>query len=421
MSTILFVSHDAYRGGATLVLLHFLRWLRTHTSHSFEVLVRQDAGSLLPEFEAVAPVTLLHPRPSRAGRLGRRALGAFVPARRDRTDRGRRRWARRKADIGLVYSNTATNAEALEVLAPLGCPVISHVHELDYWIRHRAGVETFRTVQRYTTHYVAASEAVRRMLVAQHGIPEDRIDLVHSFIPARGLDADLRAARRRIRAELGIPPEAVVVAGSGVMEWWKGPDLFVQLAGSVSRLRPRVPVHFLWVGAEPDARGRAELWHDVTALGLGERVAFVGLRPNPLDYFAASDIFALVSRVDAFPLVVLEAAALGRPVLCFEGAGGAREFVEEDCGFVVPYLDVAALAARVRQLAESAELRQHLGERAARKVRERHDVGVAAPRLLAIVERFLGAAARPGDTVGATAGPGWRPVLVPAATGGGAG
>jgi glycosyltransferase involved in cell wall biosynthesis len=60
--------------------------------------------------------------------------------------------------------------------------------------------------------------------------------------------------------------------------------------------------------------------------------------------------------------------------------------VEEDCGFVVPYIDVAAMAAKVVALAESPELRARLGAAASRKVRERHDISVAGPQLLAVID-----------------------------------
>jgi glycosyltransferase involved in cell wall biosynthesis len=99
-------------------------------------------------------------------------------------------------------------------------------------------------------------------------------------------------------------------------------------------------------------------------------------------------VFALVSREDPFPLVMLEAAFAGKPVVCFEGAGGAPEFVEPDAGFVVPYLDVGAMADRVAQLLRSEDLRLQLGQRGHDKVRRQHDVEIAGPQILGVIERF---------------------------------
>ena len=71
-------------------------------------------------------------------------------------------------------------------------------------------------------------------------------------------------------------------------------------------------------------------------------------RVGRADYIAAFDVFSLVSREDAFPLAFMEAAAVGVPTVCFDGAvEGGCEFVEADAGRVVPYLDLDAMAERV--------------------------------------------------------------------------
>ena len=130
-----------------------------------------------------------------------------------------------------------------------------------------------------------------------------------------------------------------------------------------------------------------ELQQDVKAAGLEGIVHFVGSSPKPLDYFAAFDVFALTSREDPYPLVCLEAASFGKPILCFAGGGGEPEFVEDDCGFVVPYLDIEAMADRVLELMDSPELRQRLGTSARAKVRARHDIEIVAPRILEVIRQ----------------------------------
>jgi glycosyltransferase involved in cell wall biosynthesis len=94
----------------------------------------------------------------------------------------------------------------------------------------------------------------------------------------------------------------------------------------------------------------------------------------------------LTSREDPYPVGCLEAAALEKPIVCFANAGGASEFLEEDCGFVVPYLDVPAMADRIVSLIDSADRRRTMGTAARRKVTERHDVSRAAPRIADIIK-----------------------------------
>jgi glycosyltransferase involved in cell wall biosynthesis len=63
------------------------------------------------------------------------------------------------------------------------------------------------------------------------------------------------------------------------------------------------------------------------------------------------------------------------------------EFVEHDCGFIVPYLDVAAMSDGVICLLDFLECRLKMVEAARRKVMQRHDISVAAPRIMDIIER----------------------------------
>ena len=69
------------------------------------------------------------------------------------------------------------------------------------------------------------------------------------------------------------------------------------------------------------------------------------------------------------------------PLLCFDGAGGMPELVDDAVGFVVPYLDLAAMSAKIVALSESTVLVQELGQHAAVKVRERYVTAAAAPRI----------------------------------------
>ena len=92
---------------------------------------------------------------------------------------------------------------------------------------------------------------------------------------------------------------------------------------------------------------RAPALRTIERAGIADSFCWTGEVANPLDYFACFDAFALVSREDPFPLVCLEAALLEKPILCFAGAGGTSELIEEDSGFTVPYLDLNAMADKL--------------------------------------------------------------------------
>ena len=375
---ILFVSHEASRTGAPILLLHLIRWMKQHTSLQMDVLLT-DGGELSGEFAKLGNTYKLPPwsadlTPSAIrNRLARRHLISKLHS----------------GPWSLVYSNTATNGDVLEMLGGRQ-PIVSHIHELATTIR-LYGEDNFDSVRRHTTRYIACAHSVKSDLTTQWPIKPDVVDVVHEFVPLPPPtdEASRLKLRRRIHSELGIPQDAFVVGGSGLVTWRKAPDLFIALARAVKKRRPSANIHFVWVGALSEAIALRAIEHDLRGLGLEGQVHFIGSRPNPLDYFHAFDVFAMVSREDPFPLVCLEVASLGTPIVCFDYAGGTREFVEDDCGFVLPYQDVDAMAEAVLELRQCEDLRRIQGQCAAAKVRQRHDINAAAPKIVDIVERLL--------------------------------
>jgi len=368
------------------MLLNQLKWLKENSNLSFEILLR-GPGPLMEDFSDLAP-TSFYSIPKGSSRFIVRVfrklgLDSFLLKRHSQNLLQRFK----ASGINLIYSNTITNGDILKTLAPLGCPVITHVHELEGWIQE-SGLENFSQVKKYTTYFIAASEASKRNLVERHDLSAEKIEVVPSFIP---LPERVPKAEEvtRIRQELNIHPNAFVVLGSGYETWRKGKDLFIQLAAKVSKQLNDREVQFLWVGGWQTHQHERNLYYDIEHLRLSGRIYFTGEVDNPLDYFFCGDVFALVSREDTFPLVCLEAAILGKPILCFENAGGMPEFVEKNAGFTVPYLDIDAMANKIVKLAGDEILRNSIGKSAARKVREHFELGVGAARIKEIIEANL--------------------------------
>lgn len=396
---ILFISHNASRTGAPILLLSFLRWLKCHSVFEFDILLR-DAGDLAPDFEEIAPVYLFNPPipplpviPPQT--MIRRILRVLFRRKRPQIfsqnewtlichEKHRLSLWEQISDKGysLIYSNTMTNGEVLEYLSPLGAPVISHVHELEdiiqifsrYWPHTKA----------HTDNFIAASQAVKDNLVKRHEIPSSKVTVAHEFV------ADSESSVSSVsRTELGLPQASFIVCASGTAEWRKGQDLFILMADNLIRSRGVGQFHFVWVGdwaTDTDRRRGQDL---VEKLEIQDSVTFTGHVANPREYFAAADVFAMVSREDPFPLVCLEAALQGRPILCFDKAGGMPEFVQKDAGFVVPFCDVHEMARCVEQLSDNPKLCSNLGKRAREKVEEKYLLDAGSQRLFDVISRAL--------------------------------
>ena len=378
--TVLFLSQDASRTGAPIFLLRFLRWLRQNRDIKFQILTGRS-GALSADFEALAAVDLFEPRRTLLYRILRRLkLDAWHLYK----HRSRLRERLGRSDIVLVYANSVASAEMVDFLSFLACPVICHVHELEGVI-DALGPATMHLLEKQASQYVAVSYDVKRNLVEQHGIPAEKVQVIHGFIPlADNLDIDASRFRDSIRNELGIPKEAMIVCGCGSIEPRKGTDLFLRVAEQVTQRFTAHPVHFVWVGDGP-ARTKCMQSYAASPV-LRDAVHFVGRKQDVVPYFCASDIFLLTSREDPFPLVMLEAAQCHSPVICFDKSGGAPEFVERDAGFVIPDFDVSQMADKVVQLLSSPSLCQQMGKVARQKVLSRYSISIGATTIAALIE-----------------------------------
>jgi glycosyltransferase involved in cell wall biosynthesis len=374
---LLAISHDAYRAGSQIILLNFLRWIREREYAEVGVLLRAG-GALEREFEKVGSVWKLSPEAQRKSFRGWFSSGARQVAPLNKL-----------ADVltseyrpDVIYANTVMNGAALPYLRSLNAPIITHVHELDMWMRQSMSREQFAVVDRNTDLFVVVSDAAKRNLIDNWGVRESKIRLIYGFVPnivnPERTETDLRWERRHA---LGIPDDAVVVGGCGTTDWRKGPDLFIQAAKYVLGRNTAREIHFVWLGGE-DAGTRYEmLRHDVRQAGLDSRVKFLGECEDSRPFFATIDLLALTSREDPFPLVVLEAAMFAKPAVCFNGAGGIPEFVDRGCGRSVPYLDVWQFAEAIVELIESPALRERLGQAARQRVTRLHSLDVGGMAL----------------------------------------
>jgi glycosyltransferase involved in cell wall biosynthesis len=294
------------------------------------------------------------------------------------------------SNADLIYSNTLQNGALLRQLWTPGQKVVSHVHELEWWLRYRTPQEDLAFTKAVTSHYVACSRVTLDNLVETEGVDKDRTTLCHAFIAIDEPELGRAAAdRRRTRLRLGIPPDALVVGGVGTMDWRKGPDLFLQLAAMVTRRLKDRDIRFVWAGGDSDGPKRGQLLVDAKRLGLGDQISFIGPVDRPTELFAAMDVFALTSREDPFPLVMLEAASAGVPMVCFAGGGGAPEFVIPDAGLVSAYLDVGDMAESVVRLLQRDDERRGMGLVAAARVRREHTVEQAGPVLVDVLRDAL--------------------------------
>lgn len=370
---LLTVLHAAERTGPPLFALQFLRWLReSDPSWRTSTLFLDADGPLHADFAELGPVVLADGRaPFRAGRsLPRRALTW-------RDGRSLRHELLQHGPIDIAHVHCIGSLKVLPIL-PTG-PVLAHLHELSVGQDLHLGPRA-RSHVAEADRYVAVSEGVRTSFLQRFAIHPDLVERQWGFVDPERLDVPGG------RDGLDLPPDAFVVTSSGVRHWRKAPELFVRVAQHARRLAPEVPWHFVWIGGE-DSGGLEDL---LAASDAADLVRFLPHQPDPLRLIAASDVFVLTAREDAFPLVCVEAVAAGRPLLTFEN-GGAAELVEAaGCGVVSPGVDAEHLARQLVALAADPARRAELGERGRRFAADHLLIDHAGPKLLAALERTRG-------------------------------
>lgn len=191
-----------------------------------------------------------------------------------------------------------------------------------------------------------------------HLTPRRRIEKIHLGIPVQAI-----AARRKsgaaIRRELGW--EGPVVGIVGRLQPWKGQEVFLRAASIVAREDPDARFAVVggavlgWEGSYPD-----DLRRLAGQLGIADKVYFAGHRPDVIPWFDALDVVVHASFGEPFGLVLVEAMALGKPLVA-AAEGGPLEIVEDGVsGLLTPPGDPERLAEAVLRILRSPRLAEAL-------------------------------------------------------------
>jgi len=352
---ILLISHDATRTGAPILLLNLADALSADKRFSISFMLRRHNGDLIPDFEKRGPVYSPENHLSRLFRIP----GAKRLIRPRQFSSATIKQA--LAGIDVVISNTLTNGDLLpEIRRFYHGPVFSYIHELSMAAATFTNPGAIANLIAGTHRYLTPCHAVKRFLCEKLGIPADKIDILPYYIPATTERPTAKPARSAA---------TFVVGGAGTADWRKGADLFIAVAKALTDIEN---ITFRWKGAIPGSQDLKRLEHDIELAGLKDKVTFLPASPDVDSFFVGIDLFLLTSREDPYPLVVLEAAGYGIPTVCFDGAGGAPEFIEEDAGSTVAYLDLNAMAGTIARLFNDRERLRQKGEIARAKVKARH-------------------------------------------------
>ena len=371
---ILFITHDSSLTGAPIVFLHLLSELKMKHDIEGDILTLKN-GPLDDRFRMVFRLIAEKKEITFIRNLKRilKVFRLYQPIKSNLSgyDLG--------SSYDLIYCNTAATARLVpELKEKFKCSMILHVHELQLSIEQFAGIEIFKSTLPHVDVFIAASKAVSVNLL-ELGIPENKVQIVHESIPVTEIklqplnDETLNSWKQN---------NYFIVGGAGTTDWRKGTDLFLYTAFKLSKTDPNI--RFIWVGGFTESIEYKRIQYELKKLGLENLIHFTGMVTNPNDYYNLFDLFFLTSREDPFPLVCLENALLGKPVICFEGAGGIPELVEKYNECIIPFASVEESHNRILMFKENNEKRGLIGNGLQSRVISEFNIARMAEKIMNI-------------------------------------
>jgi glycosyltransferase involved in cell wall biosynthesis len=364
---VIVIGHEASLSGAPILLLNLFSLLIEKNVVDVQFVIRKD-GPLVSEYKKLAPTIVLKSSDYGIEKNVFHRLRNFI---------------RNKVSLGVVllkafscdyiFCNTVVNGKLQRWFRFHRKPVVTYIHELEkvidlYLLQNDA-------VWPLSDSKVIAfpSIATKQLLHHKYKIPNNRLRELQYYFSFSKSQYDLAKAfekRERLRQKFGIGNTNFLVGAMGAVSERKGIDLFVDVCKRV--ISKNSSIKFIWVGGfESDAK-EIEIKKGINEKQLETNLIFAGSLNYDIYNFAAFDILFLPSREDTYPLVVLEAAMMKVPSICFSGSGGIVEFIGNDAGWIIDHFSTQSAADKIVELQKEDQVIYSAADRAFDKVLDLH-------------------------------------------------
>lgn len=283
----------------------------------------------------------------------------------------------RKERIDVIIANGGREYWPCAVAAMLcGCRIVFVRHQTD-----RIRSTTRWLIEHRIDAVVAVSGAVRDALL-RSGVPDEKVVLIQNGAPLGRFNPEAIDSAA-VRREIGLQAGDTVVGSVGKLNYGKGVDELLQGFAALAQTYPSLKL--LYVG-EGEARERIE--QNAAEQGLAGRVILAGFRADTERMYAAMDIAVLASTCDeAFGMVLIEAMAMGKPVIGTT-VGGIPTIIQDGVtGLLVAPGSGDALAAGIKQYLDNPDLRDAIAREGQRMVKYSFSDSVMGDRFEALLQQ----------------------------------
>jgi glycosyltransferase involved in cell wall biosynthesis len=388
LKKLLFISHDAQLAGAPLLLLRFLRLLAQSKKYEIEILVKAD-GPLYAEFCQIGKTYVWQknhlPLGSHTVQLICHRLGILAAYQNWQQKLHLKKLIRQihVANYHLIVANTIASGEILQQLGPQYCPIISYIHELALGFDLFSTKENIAYQLQHSQGFWVPSSPVKDFLQEKHQIPAHQITVLQTVTQ---INQHATIAADKLLKSYNLTTKDFIVGAMASLDHRKGYDIFLEIA---LLLKNHINIKFMWVGANKTSQAYAKTMEYIAENSLNN-IIIVETQPNAQDYFQIFKLFLLPSREDPYPLVTLEAAQNALPTVTFDSqAGGACDFVANNAGQVVPYMNIGKMAEAIMYFYQNPTILSQMGAAALAKVTKNHSPEAGFKQLTQLIETSI--------------------------------
>jgi glycosyltransferase involved in cell wall biosynthesis len=240
----------------------------------------------------------------------------------------------------------------------------------------RLRMAAYRLTNTLVDHMTIVSQAAFDRFVGDGIVPKDILRVVPNGVDMARFRSASSGAGQSVRLSLGLTEGGFVWLAVGRFEVAKDYPNMLRAFAKVREQEPRAVLLLV---------GRGSLQKETEALarelGLGTGVRFLGVRSDVPEVMSAADGYVMSSAWEGMPMVLLEAAAAGLPIVATRVGGNYEVVRQGETGFLVPPSDHEALGLAMLRLSQLSEPeRRAMGERGREHVRAHYDLGRVAER-----------------------------------------
>ncbi len=268
-----------------------------------------------------------------------------------------------KENPTIVHSHTSKAGLLGRLAAKLaGVPIIVHTPHGHVFFGYFGPFKTKifilleKLASRITDKIITLSNREKEDYILFKTAEEDKLSVICSGIGLNKFKESLLSEKQNLKKELGIPGNSLIVGTAGRLVPVKGPEFLIKAAKYIISEYP--DTYFIFTGDGPLEQ---DLKRKALEMGISENIIFLGWRNDVAKIISIYDIFVLPSLNEGMGRVLVEAMALGKPIVASNIGGIPDLVIHGKNGFLVPPKDPEELAKYIQILLEDEEKREKMG------------------------------------------------------------